>query len=456
MQTLIRLKSLAWCFILTVLCATPVMAEEKQAITFQPPILENNDLSLQWWANGLVGQTVTKAELLVDGTPVTAQTSLEPTRGKAACYMLMVDSSKSMKAFFKDNSVKQLLTSLIERKPETHYLGIALFAENWQLLSNPTQDKAALKATLPQIEPAGERTELLRFSLSALESMQTCPDSAYRKVVIIVTDGDAEDKAYAIETIIQTALDKRIGVYGFGFKESTALQFPRRMAEETGGVFVEPAAHMGQKRDAAVDAFYMGSNSGGDLQATLPKLKAGQPVQLSLTLSDNQNLTQTVPLSLEPEPALPDWKQEIIVILPWLTPQQVDYVLWGLGSLLLSLLGWFISRRLRQPTVPAEAPRDPVGFLVRHGQTYPVYPGINSIGFLPTNDIVIDDDTVGRAHATLHYQGDGDVVLTDLNSLNGSWVNGNRIQRPTSIQDGDNIAFGEWQALYQRAEQMRQ
>ncbi|MBU1723651.1 MAG: FHA domain-containing protein [Gammaproteobacteria bacterium] len=123
--------------------------------------------------------------------------------------------------------------------------------------------------------------------------------------------------------------------------------------------------------------------------------------------------------------------------------------------MLLSLLGWFISRRLRQPAIPAEAPRDPVGFLVRHGQTFPVYPGINSVGFLPDNDIVIDDDTVGRAHATLHYQGDGDVVLTDLNSLNGSYVNGNRIQRPTSIHDGDSITFGEWQALYQRAEQAR-
>ena len=42
------------------------------------------------------------------------------------------------------------------------------------------------------------------------------------------------------------------------------------------------------------------------------------------------------------------------------------------------------------------------------------------------------------------------VVLTDLNSLNGCWVNGARIQRPTRIQDGDQIALGEWRALFQR------
>lgn len=452
MQILIRLKTLAWCFIL--LLAAPAVAEEKQVITFHSqPVLENNNLSLQWWANGLTDQTVTKAELLVDGRHATAQTSLEPVREKAVCYMLMVDSSKSMKAFFKDNSIKQLLTSLIERKPETHYLGIALFAEEWQLLSNPTQDKAALKATLPQIESAGDRTELLRFTLSALESLQTCPSTSYRKVLLILTDGDAEDRAYTPESIMQTARDKKIGVYGFGFKESAALQFPRRMAEETGGTFVEPATHIGLKRDTAVDAFYMGSNSGGDLKATLPKLNAGQQVQLHLTLSNGQNLTQMVPLSLEPEAALNGWKQEIILVLPWLTPKQVDYVLWGLGLLLLSLLGWFISRRLRQPTIPVEAPRDPVGFLMRHGQTFPIYSGINSVGFLPTNNIVIDHDTVGRTHATLHYQGDGDVVLTDLNSLNGSYVNHNRIQRPTNVHDGDFITLGEWQALYQRAEQ---
>jgi hypothetical protein len=195
----------------------------------------------------------------------------------------------------------------------------------------------------------------------------------------------------------------------------------------------------------------MSSNSGGDLQAILPSGQVTRGAQLRLTLSDEKKLTAEVPFKIDSAPLLPAWKKKLLEWFPWLTANQLDYVLWGLGLLLLLLLGVAAYRASRPRPVPPEAHRDPVGFLVRHGQTYPVYLGINSIGFLPTNNIVIDDDTVGRTHATLHYQGDGDVVLTDLNSLNGSYVNGNRIQRPTSIHDGDSIILGEWQTLYQRA-----
>lgn len=443
---------LTWLFTLFAFFATPVQAGGKPQIALNPPSMEGDKLSLQWWVEGLDAQTVTGAEVLLDDAAIPAQPQLEPARGQAVCYMLMVDTSKSMKSYFANKSVRDLLGSLIDKKPDTHYLGLATFAKEWQLLDKPGRDKSALKALLDQVKPEGDRTELLRFTLDGLKTLDACPSDTYRKILVILSDGDAEDKAYTVEAAVQAARDSPISIYGFGFNDSNALQFPRRLAEESGGWFTEPADHLGQKREAAASALYAGSNSGGALQATLPMLQPGQQAQLRLTLSDGQTLTQSIPLGVEPVVELPAWKKQLLAWFPWLTANQLDYILWGLGLLALLLLGRIIYRASRPRPAPPEPPREPVGFLVRHGQTFPVYPGINSIGFLPTNDIVIDDDTVGRAHATLHYQGDGDVVLTDLNSLNGSYVNHNRIQRPTSVHDGDSITFGEWQALYQRAE----
>jgi hypothetical protein len=456
MQIDSTLRLLVGYFALMVLSTLSVQAEEKQSITFLPPVLEDNTLSLQWWANSLSGQTIKNAELLVDNTAITSQVALEPNRGQAVCYMLMVDSSQSMKEHFSNNSVKQLLGSLIDRKPDKHYLGLALFAEKWQLLSKPIQDKATLKASLNKIEPVGTLTELFRFTEEAPKSLNGCPPDSYRKVLIMLTDGDAEDEAFTLNSATQAALTNKLGIYAFGFQNSGAkkadYQNPLRMAESTGGVFVYPTEYAGQKRDAAVDAFYVGSNSGGNLQATVPQLNANQKVNLRITLANGQTLTQSVPLSLEPIADMPAWKQQIIVSVPGLDAKKLNYLLWGMGILLLSLLIWLIYRTLRSAPVVTEPPRSPVGFVVHQGQPYPIFPGINSIGSLPTNNIAIDDDTVSRTHATLHYQGDGDVMLTDLGSLNHCWVNGSLIQRPTSVHDGDTIAFGEWQAIYQRAQ----
>jgi pSer/pThr/pTyr-binding forkhead associated (FHA) protein len=37
---------------------------------------------------------------------------------------------------------------------------------------------------------------------------------------------------------------------------------------------------------------------------------------------------------------------------------------------------------------------------------------------------------------------DGALVLDDLNSLNGTWVNGKRIELPTLLAPGDSVGLG--------------
>ena len=64
------------------------------------------------------------------------------------------------------------------------------------------------------------------------------------------------------------------------------------------------------------------------------------------------------------------------------------------------------------------------------------------IGRSRSSDLIIEQDSISRRHALLARREDG-WRLTDLDSTNGTRVNGRPIDRPTLIAPGDHIAFGE-------------
>lgn len=64
-----------------------------------------------------------------------------------------------------------------------------------------------------------------------------------------------------------------------------------------------------------------------------------------------------------------------------------------------------------------------------------------SLGRLAGNDIVIDNLAVSGYHARLSLDG-GHYVLEDLNSLNGTFINNQRVHK-ASLKDGDEIVIGK-------------
>ena len=65
-----------------------------------------------------------------------------------------------------------------------------------------------------------------------------------------------------------------------------------------------------------------------------------------------------------------------------------------------------------------------------------------SVGYSRDNDIVIDSSTVSAHHAVIRKRS-GSYVAADLESTNGTFVNGTRIHVPTPLQRGDEIRFGD-------------
>ena len=76
--------------------------------------------------------------------------------------------------------------------------------------------------------------------------------------------------------------------------------------------------------------------------------------------------------------------------------------------------------------------------------------GTATIGRAIESDIVVDETTVSRRHALLSAQPEGGLVLIDLGSTNGSFVNG--VQVPPDelvwLADGDVITLGRAMLRY--------
>ncbi len=77
------------------------------------------------------------------------------------------------------------------------------------------------------------------------------------------------------------------------------------------------------------------------------------------------------------------------------------------------------------------------------GETFPLLP-ITSIGRAPTNTVSLPDDTASLEHALITHRG-GKWWLEDLDSRNGTSLNGQAVTTPTVISIGDVIGLGRAQ-----------
>jgi pSer/pThr/pTyr-binding forkhead associated (FHA) protein len=58
-------------------------------------------------------------------------------------------------------------------------------------------------------------------------------------------------------------------------------------------------------------------------------------------------------------------------------------------------------------------------------------------------ELTLPDIEASRRHALLQPQADGSVVLEDLGSTNGTYVNGQRITGPVTLRGGERVRIGD-------------
>lgn len=92
------------------------------------------------------------------------------------------------------------------------------------------------------------------------------------------------------------------------------------------------------------------------------------------------------------------------------------------------------------PNGPSAGVSGRFAFYIKDGSNiYPLHFGLNSVGRLPDNDVVIRDECVSRRHCAVVVHHDMRCEIHDVASKNGTVLNGKKIPGPTKLQSGDQI-----------------
>ena len=72
---------------------------------------------------------------------------------------------------------------------------------------------------------------------------------------------------------------------------------------------------------------------------------------------------------------------------------------------------------------------------------------VTSAGRHPDSDIFLDDITVSRRHAEVAHGNNG-YVLRDVGSLNGTYLNRERIEEEAPLANGDEVQIGKFKLVF--------
>jgi pSer/pThr/pTyr-binding forkhead associated (FHA) protein len=99
----------------------------------------------------------------------------------------------------------------------------------------------------------------------------------------------------------------------------------------------------------------------------------------------------------------------------------------------------------------ADLPADTGVLLVRSGPQAGLRVRLNRpltlLGRHPDSDVYLDDITVSRRHVEVERT-DGGYVVRDVSSLNGTYVNRDRIEKDTALKHGDELQVGKFRLVF--------
>lgn len=112
------------------------------------------------------------------------------------------------------------------------------------------------------------------------------------------------------------------------------------------------------------------------------------------------------------------------------------------------------------PAVPAEKPVFSVSLLISGINTgtcatFLINKPVFTIGKAGTCDAILDfSEEISREHAVIKWE-EGQYTITDLNSMNGTFLNGSRLQpnAPQTVKEGDRIGISTFLFAVERIKQ---
>lgn len=327
------------------------------------------------------------------------------------------------------------------------------FANDLNLLAGFDAPKADFDKAVRNVRSSSLPTQLYQTALEAIEKLAKEPGA--RKALVILGDGNSDDTGYTHEQVVAAAKQAGITIHTLGFVEVASemprFQLLRRLAEDTGGFRRE----LRQARDGRFTVTPKFTpevlENGGTLQINLqaPPGTVTLAVQADLGGGKSETAEQALMLptpAVKPpaivQPPPPSWEEKTAA---WIKDNRyISYAL-GLG-LLLASLGFLLFAFGRRPSRDTSKPKTTYGWLEMldgNATRHPLQMTNVRIGRHSDNDVCLQNDSISRRHAVLHYDADSKhFKITDLGTENGVIVNKVR-QTNHDLNDGDLIELGE-------------
>lgn len=383
----------------------------------------------------------------------------------SSAVMFLVDASRAELTV----SARQHVTGLLDASPADQHYGLASFDREMEMLAPIAPGAERVRNALAGLTPADGAAQLYRSALEAVRLLGHYP--AQRRALVLMSDGAANDSAYFHDDVVDAARQYEVAIFAVGYLEtpdrSAPLERLRRLAEETGGLYVtvEPGAELADDFAARVFAQLA---SGGRLQVDLSAVlrdTAGLGPEAILELRWRGavgSASAHVPLRLDAfaggnapavqaAPAAQTGRATAAQGQGWLGRN----LLWvSIGAALLiaaTVLTWLVRRRsgAAQPesnwAETVELGARPFAYLEIQDELrarHPISGETFRIGRHADNELMVADPSISRFHAEIRHDMSNRYVIRDLDSLNGVYVNG-RKARSAVLGNGDLVELGD-------------
>jgi len=127
------------------------------------------------------------------------------------------------------------------------------------------------------------------------------------------------------------------------------------------------------------------------------------------------------------------------------------YIIAALGVIVAGAVGLIIyllvKKQVTAPERPAATSNDTTGEVtfgvleLEDGTRCILDSDAFLIGRHSSNDLTIADPSVSRRHAEIHRRGDGTFTITDLDSMNGVFINNKQLKHAT-LKGGEHVELG--------------
>ncbi len=425
------------------------------------------------WLQPVREQTTVSARL--DDETVEATNAAYPGTEDTTAILFLIDTSDPRREPVID-AIKPQLHALLAAGSPRHRFGLAAFDTNLRILAPLGALPSEIQKAIAGLKATGKTTELYRNALEGLKLLQAYPAS--RRALYLFSDGLAEDFSYRHEDVIKKALEFDIPIVGIGYPRSVALsvglQTLRKLAEDSGGFYTGATADtFALPQDFLADPYWI-ADTGGRIQVDLTSLAKSKYGAQTLTLQLQAGgargaITHSVAFPAPPPAAAataaapatsPVTSPPITPPLPAaVTPSPAERQRWeiwlwyGIPALsfvavLIALLvyGRYIRRTAVTPVVAAPPPAGkPYAYLIQHGPTETRHAITQSpwrIGRSRNNELTIDDVSISRQHAEIHRRYNGKFDITDLESMNGIYVNDKKVKQ-AELNEGDTVEIGD-------------